>query len=346
MFFKICVLFCFISAALSGELVDTFYGPIDVEETVLLELINSPAMQRLKHIHQYGVAYYTTHPEEYNRFDHSLGVFALLRRNGATLEEQITGLIHDISHTVFSHVGDWIFGMEYREVDYQTTIFKLYLSHSGIEQILLKYGFTIHQVCPLKQGFELLEQPLPNLCADRIDYNIQGAFHQHFISKQEAIELFEDFKFVEGRWITSRIDLLKKIAKYSYFMTQDCWGNPFNYLTSKCLADAILRGLDIGQISWHEIHFGLDHDVWNKLMHSNDTYITKRMRDLGEVSLRYRLVNPTETDFNIKFRNRGIDPLVWHDGELRRLSAVDSEIAQEYAELSEKAKQGWYIKEQ
>src|SRR5690348_2264795 len=75
---------------LCSETIQTFYGAIVVNEPILLELIHSPAMQRLKFIHQYGVAYYMgTHPEEYTQFDHSLGVFAILKSKNASLEEQI-----------------------------------------------------------------------------------------------------------------------------------------------------------------------------------------------------------------------------------------------------------------
>jgi hypothetical protein len=56
--------------ALSAQKIDTFYGPIEVEEPVILELLESRAMQRLKTLHQYGVVYYTTHREEYTRYDH------------------------------------------------------------------------------------------------------------------------------------------------------------------------------------------------------------------------------------------------------------------------------------
>ena len=97
------------SLRLQGEKVDTFYGSIDVQEPVLIDLIHSPAVQRLKRVHQYGVAFYTTHKENYTRYDHSLGVFAILRLKEASLQEQIAGLLHDVSHTAFSHVGDWAY---------------------------------------------------------------------------------------------------------------------------------------------------------------------------------------------------------------------------------------------
>src|SRR5579872_6615413 len=121
---RLALLIILFALELWGETIDTFYGSIEVEEPVLLELIHSPSFQRLKSIHQYGVAYYTTHREEYNRFDHSLGVFAILRAKGAPLDEQIAGLLHDISHTAFSHVGDWVFGKEYQEDDYQSIIYR------------------------------------------------------------------------------------------------------------------------------------------------------------------------------------------------------------------------------
>jgi HD superfamily phosphohydrolase len=107
---------------LDATQIQTFYGSSEVEEPVLLELIESPAFQRLKYIHQYGVAYYTTHSEEYTRYDHSLGVFAILRAKNCSLEEQIAGLLHDVSHTTFSHAGDWIFGKENQEKDYQNCL--------------------------------------------------------------------------------------------------------------------------------------------------------------------------------------------------------------------------------
>src|SRR5579885_1368614 len=324
-----------------GETVETFYGSIEVEEPVILELIKSPAIQRLKHIHQYGVAYYTTHTEDYNRFDHSLGVFAILKKNNATLEEQIVGLLHDVSHTVFSHVGDWLFGKEYQEEDYQTTIYKIYLSHSGIEDILVKHGFILNNLQPKCKKFIKLEQSLPNLCADRIDYNIQGAYYQKFLTKEEAIELYNDLRFVDGRWVGTRIDLLKKLARFTLFMTQDCWGAADNYAASRWLADAMLKGLAMGLITWNEIHFGVDQDIWNKLLNSQDEYIQKRMHMVLHATQYFKWVDPADADVLVKFRCRGIDPWVLHKGQIIRLSIIDADLAHEIDVVKKRANEGW-----
>ena len=67
---------------------------------------------------------------------------------------------------------------------------------------------------------------LPNLCADRLDYNIQGAYYQNFLTHEEVLTLFNKLQFKEGHWICEDHVLLKKLVRFSLFMTQDCLGKP------------------------------------------------------------------------------------------------------------------------
>jgi hypothetical protein len=59
---------------------DHIYGRVEIQEPVILDLINSPAMQRLKGINQAGYfhVYFPSIPR--SRFDHSLGVYFLLKK--------------------------------------------------------------------------------------------------------------------------------------------------------------------------------------------------------------------------------------------------------------------------
>ena len=315
-----------------------------MQEPVLIELIESSAFQRLKGIHQYGVGYYTTHREEYSRYDHSLGVFALLRAKNCCLEEQIAGLLHDVSHTVFSHVGDWIFGKEHQEKDYQNTIHKSFLEKSGLEKILNKYHVTADQIVPLEELFPALEQKLPNLCADRIDYNIQGAYHRGFITYEEARKIFDDLQFIERHWVSTDPEGMKKLVRFSLFMTQDCWGSAGNHFASRWLADAILRGIDLGVISYEEIHFGTDQLIWNRLMSSQDPLIETNMKKIFQLEAHYSLVDPSEADLIVKSKFRGIDPWVISGGKRVRLTAIDPILAEEFRSVKERVGRGWAIK--
>jgi len=307
-----------------------------VGEPVLIELIESPAFERLKHIHQYGIAYYTTHKEEYTRYKHSLGVFAVLRMKGASLEEQIAGLLHDVSHTVFSHVGDWIFQKVGSEKDYQNDIHEEFLEKYGLGAILKKYNLSSKDVLPLEHLFPMLEQKKPNLCADRIDYNIQGAYYQGQLSLEDARELLNDLEFEEGKWVvSSRKDLALKIARFALFMSEDCWGSRINHMTSTWLSEAILRALDLKKLKLEDIHFGLDDAIWTLLIEIQDSVIQELMKKVLNPS-NYSL--PSGTFAPAKFS--GIDPWIKDKNTLVRLTELDSDYCQEYEALKARMQKG------
>src|ERR1700744_259956 len=87
---------------------DRGYGKISVDDAGILDLIGCPTFQRLRGIKQAGPSALAYPFKDVTRFEHSLGVYTLLRRLGASHKEQIAGLLHDISHTAFSHAVDFL----------------------------------------------------------------------------------------------------------------------------------------------------------------------------------------------------------------------------------------------
>lgn len=341
---KTLLLILFLPLALFSEIVETFYGPLEVTEPVILELIESDPFQRLKDVHQYGISYYTTHQEEYNRYDHSLGVFAILRKKGASLQEQIAGLLHDVSHTVFSHVGDYVFGKVPTEETYQDDIHGWFLEKYGLGKILAKHGFSIKDVDPKSGKFAALEQELPNLCADRIDYNLQGAFHQGFLSHEEVRQILDDLNFVDGKWVSSKPGPLRKLVRFSIHMSQHCWGSPVNYLLSSWLAEAISEAVKLGHLTKEDITYGRDHHVWNKLTTINDPTVQNLFLKIYNPHKHFTLGNPEEADLHPTMKFRGINPWIKHHNALIRLTDYDEELAKEYLKGKTLMEKGWPIK--
>ena len=150
---------------------DKLYGKIDIDSNVILELINSKPLQRLKGISQFGIPDEFYHLKNFSRYEHSLGVMLLLMRLEASEEEQIAGLLHDVSHTAFSHVIDWVVG-DGRTEDYQDEQHSRYVSNSEIPNILKKHHYSARRIVNYHH-FGLLERDLPDLCADRIDYSLR-----------------------------------------------------------------------------------------------------------------------------------------------------------------------------
>jgi len=140
---------------------DALYGEFEIDG-VLEELIQSAPVQRLKGIHQAGAGYLVNRQWDITRYEHSLGVMLLIRRYGGSLEEQIAGLLHDVSHTAFSHVVDVV--LENTEEDYHDTILLDVIQPSAIPGILSKYRYDMEKILFDITRWSLLEQPTRIMC--------------------------------------------------------------------------------------------------------------------------------------------------------------------------------------
>lgn len=89
---------------------DPLYGEFEING-LLEDLIVSKPVQRLKGIHQAGAGFLVNSRWTISRFEHSVGVMLLIRQFGGSLQEQVAGLLHDVSHTAFSHVVDVVLKM-------------------------------------------------------------------------------------------------------------------------------------------------------------------------------------------------------------------------------------------
>jgi hypothetical protein len=111
---------------------DPVHNIISLDESnphdrILIQLIDTREMQRLRRIKQLGLALFTYQGAEHSRFTHSLGVLHLMRRTlrllsrRHPLDEEViflaecAALLHDIGHGPFSHVVEAVLGYHHEE---------------------------------------------------------------------------------------------------------------------------------------------------------------------------------------------------------------------------------------
>jgi HD superfamily phosphohydrolase len=109
---------------------DPLYDYISIEkdrDRWLLELLDSPEVQRLRRIHQLGISYLTYPSATHNRLAHSLGVVHLMQealghlaadRPDLAVEEVrqpllAAALLHDVGHGPFSHLFESCLGIDH-----------------------------------------------------------------------------------------------------------------------------------------------------------------------------------------------------------------------------------------
>ncbi|GEN35308.1 MULTISPECIES: HD domain-containing protein [Aneurinibacillus] len=108
---------------------DPVHRYIHVRDQLIWDLIGASEFQRLRRIRQLGTSYVTFHGAEHSRFNHSLGVYEIMRRIlgqfGRRLsfsfseEERLlclsAALLHDIGHGPYSHSFEKVFHTEHEE---------------------------------------------------------------------------------------------------------------------------------------------------------------------------------------------------------------------------------------
>jgi uncharacterized protein len=320
----------------------TIYGTYTINEPELIALLESPTVQRMKNINQYGVTSYRC-PYNYTRYDHSIGVMILLRRFGASLNEQIAGLLHDASHTAFSHVGDIVFGHTDEHQSYQDSIHEWFLEQTEIPKILQQFGLSVDAVFHKSGNHRMLEQDLPNICADRFEYNLMGMLGEKLLSQNDIDEILNAITFNDGNWVFTNLTGAQKFAYAQLRLNELTWGDPWNGLGYHLAARALKRALELKLITHDMMHFGNDDQIWQLLRASNDPLIQKATNAILNPQHYYELADHGE--FEIKPKFRGIDPWVQTEDGIKRLREIDTQFAHAFEQTKKKLNAGFWAKE-
>lgn len=322
---------------MENKIVDYIYGEFELEY-VLIELINCDALQRLKNIHQVGATYLIKEELNVNRFEHSIGVMLLIRLLGGSLKEQIAGLLHDISHTAFSHVIDFVF--DNSDEDYHELIFDEVVINSKIPYILNKYGYDFKEILENEEQWTILERKAPRLCADRVDYTLRDMYKYGFTNKNEINEFLKNIQVLDGEIVTNDIESARWFLELYYTEVIDFFMNPINGYSYDKLSKAIKIAIDENELNLKDI-LKTDNEVIDILNRSENNKIKSLMKSLNKnVKLR---INEDKYDIFIKGKTRLIDPGVSIGGKVYSLSELDNNVELINKKAKAKMEKGVYI---
>ncbi|OUA52270.1 HD domain-containing protein [Bacillus thuringiensis] len=317
---------------------DVLYGEFEVD-VVLEELILSKPTQRLKGIHQAGASYLMNEKWNVTRFDHSVGVMLLVKKLGGSVEEQIAGLLHDVSHTAFSHVIDYVFDNE--DESYHEEIFSSVVKNSEIPAILAKHGYNYEDILLDDSKWTLLERSAPELCADRVDYTLRDMYTYEYISLEEVHSFLEDVIAVEGKMVLQSIEMAEWFTETYYKEVIDFFMKPMNIYGNDMLAKMLKVALHKRII--HADDFLLeDEELISKLQQCNDSEVHALLRKVHPNVK----VKEARDDYDLYQKNkvRLIDPPLLREGEVVQSSVVSEKIKQMSEVAYEKAVRGMYVK--
>lgn len=311
---------------------DRVYGECEITEPVVLELIDSPVFWRLKGIDQSGYRPLWVKPEmqmgEYDnsRLAHSIGVYLLLRKYGASLEEQVAGLIHDVSHSAFSHCIDYVLnvGNEHKQ-DHQDNVFENFVRNSEIPQVLCKYGMDPEYVLD-DSNFPLKENDLPDLCADRIDYSLRNAVIFGEISLTEAQNLLSDLSAENNVWFFKNFESAKKYAEI-FKLDNDIYFASFDSARMyEAVRGFVKYALDKGYISQEYLYMDDKRAIEKINEHlKEDAKLDLYFSEMNDKSKIVQVFDKSSADAEVICKSRIVNPLFMDNGRLKRVSNMDSD---------------------
>lgn len=299
---------------------DKVYGKTKITEPVLLELLKSPAILRLKNISQFGMPDKYYHIKNFSRYEHSVGVMILLKKLGASLEEQVAGLLHDVSHLAFSHVSDFVFGKGRQGIeDYHDLISEAFIKQTDIPKIIGAHGLDLKRI--VEDGnFTLLENILPNLCADRLDYALRE--FEVWLNPLIIGGIVRSLSTYQGQIvITNKKAALDLAANFLRLQTEN-WGSQEAMFRVNLFSEALKGALDKNILTEADF-FKDEKHILNKLVTSKNQEIQQILKTLRNKKLK---VKENKTGEKIIKKFRFVDPKILIFGKIIRLSEVSSEF--------------------
>ena len=161
---------------------DTVHDHIEIDG-VAADLVDTPALQRLRHVKQLGTVQLVYPSANHTRFEHSLGVYHLASRaldhlgiEGKRADRiEAAAMLHDVGHGPFSHNLESL--THRRTGKYHDDVDEL-LATGAVGEVLRDHDLDPGRIADIVAG----EAPYSGLVSgeldvDRMDYLVRDAYH-------------------------------------------------------------------------------------------------------------------------------------------------------------------------
>lgn len=293
---------------------------------VALDLLDTPAVQRLRHIRQLGTVHLVYPSANHTRFEHSLGVYHLACE--ALRELQIAGdaanhikaaaLLHDIGHGPFSHNLEELFarytGRFHDEVG-------SLLRHGEVGAVLRQHDLDPRRIADLIAGRGRYGQLISGeLDVDRMDYLVRDAHHTGVpYGTIDHARLVRELRFVDEELVLApgNVEAAESLLVARSLMNPTVYNHHVARISKTMLRRATERVLDTHPHTPERYHRMDDHDLLVALRHAEES---------GELARRLARRELYKRAIWLEYDD--VPPWI-HDAAPDELRAVEADIADE-----------------
>ena len=233
-------------------------------------LLDTPTVQRLRHISQLGTVQLVYPSANHTRFEHSLGVYHLADRALAELgiegraAERIraAALLHDVGHGPFSHNIEAL--IHRKTGKYHDDVDEL-LASGDVGEILREHDLDPAHIAGLVAGEGQFGQLVSGeLDVDRMDYLVRDAHHTGVpYGTIDAERLLRELTFVDGELVLAagNVQTAESLLLARALMNPTVYMHPVARISKAMLRRASERLLGTTNLDAGELRRMDDHDL-------------------------------------------------------------------------------------
>ncbi len=263
------------------------------------------------------------------RLSHSLWVALIIRHFTHDQKQTLAGLFHDISHSIFSHVGDFLLWDAENQESSEQYMIRLLFEDSIIMKELEKLRISIPEVDDYTL-YPIADNHWPQLSADRLEYTLSSGLNMGKISLNQIKNIYNNITIVTNEdWVpeigfTDKL-LAKELALLALDNDSNCFSSSKNTISMYFLAEIVRKMLDRKLLTPEQMYTWTDSQAIECIENTWDTEI-RDMRKFYKNLWTYKIyADKPESDLFVvssKNKRRYIDPLVKIDTTCTRVSKL------------------------
>lgn len=173
-----------------------------------------------------------------------------------------------------------------------------------------------------EENFPLLEQPLPQLCADRLDYSLRTAVIFEEIDKKTLKSLLKSLTIKANGWVFKERKSAEKYGQLFLKMNRGYYAGPASAIMFRTIGDLVSYALRKRYLEIEDL-YTTDETVLKKLqIKSKNDLKLKTLIDRID-NPKVVLISPNNSEVQIFCKSRIVDPLLLEKNRVYRLSEVE-----------------------
>ena len=191
----------------------------------------------------------------------------------------------------------------------------------------------------------MLKDKLPNLCVDRLEYNLYGGYLENLITDADIHFIIDSLHYRDKQWIFDNQAAAQLFADIALHLSVAIWCADWNCFLYSETAALLKQALEIGLITEDELIFSDDATIWAKLSTHPDPILQQQVNRILHYRTQFTHGAADNYHYTTQGKFRWIDPLVSDtSGDVQRLSTLEPSFEEYIALMRERFNEPHYIR--